>query len=51
MKWTVKIVLRSIIAMYHERQRLMHCAMHALNNLFQDPWADRDLMERLALEL
>lgn len=37
--------------MYHERQHLMHCAMHALNNLFQEPWADRTLMERIALEL
>ncbi|CAN0370149.1 unnamed protein product [Ectocarpus sp. 6 AP-2014] len=37
--------------MYHERQRLMQCAMHALNNLFQEPWANRELMERLALEL
>ncbi|CAM9345964.1 unnamed protein product [Ectocarpus sp. 12 AP-2014] len=37
--------------MYHERQRMMQCAMHALNNLFQEPWANRELMERLALEL
>lgn len=37
--------------MYHERQHLMQCAMHALNNLFQERWADRELMERLASEL
>eukprot|EP00904_Undaria_pinnatifida_P006346 jgi/Undpi1/2841/HiC_scaffold_14.g06218.m1 len=37
--------------MYHERQRLMHCAIHTLNNLFQERWADRGMMDRLALEL
>lgn len=38
-------------AMYHERQHLMQCAMHALNNLFQEHWADRAMMERIALDL
>ncbi|CAM9377505.1 unnamed protein product [Laminaria digitata] len=37
--------------MYHERQRLMHCAIHTLNNLFQEQWAGREMMDRLALEL
>ncbi|CAM9583928.1 unnamed protein product, partial [Hapterophycus canaliculatus] len=42
---------QNVADMFHERQHLMHCAMHALNNLFQESWADRPLMERLALEL
>lgn len=37
--------------MYHERQHLMHCALHALNNLFQEQWADRPMMESIALDL
>lgn len=45
------IVAGTARTMYHERQHLMQCAMHALNNLFQEPWANRELMERLALEL
>ena len=43
--------VRTKAAMYHERQRLMHCAIHALNNLFQERWAGRETMDRLALEL
>lgn len=37
--------------MYHEKQHLMHCAVHTLNNLFQEPWATAALMEDLAGEL
>ena len=31
--------LPSSSVMYHERQRKQLCALHALNNLFQDPKA------------
>lgn len=37
--------------MFHEKQYLMHCAVHALNNLFQEPWATASLMEGIAEEL
>lgn len=37
--------------MYHEKQYLMHCAVHTLNNLFQEPWATASLMEDIATEL
>ncbi|CAM9561355.1 unnamed protein product, partial [Choristocarpus tenellus] len=37
--------------MYHERQRLMHCAIHMLNNLFQESWADEKLMNGIAQEM
>lgn len=37
--------------MYHEKQYLMHCAVHTLNNLFQEPWATAALMEDIAKEL
>lgn len=37
--------------MFHEKQHLMHCAIHTLNNLFQEPWASAPLMEDLAGEL
>eukprot|EP00903_Cladosiphon_okamuranus_P005838 g5779.t1 len=36
---------------FHEKQYLMHCAVHTLNNLFQEPWATASLMEDIAQEL
>eukprot|EP00752_Nemacystus_decipiens_P018210 g16339.t1 len=36
---------------FHEKQYLMHCAVHTLNNLFQEPWATASLMEDIAKEL
>ncbi|CAM9635413.1 unnamed protein product [Ectocarpus sp. 13 AM-2016] len=37
--------------MFHERQYIMHCAVHTLNNLFQESWATASLMEDIAKEL
>lgn len=37
--------------MFHEKQHLMHCAVHTLNNLFQEAWATASLMEDIAKEL
>ncbi|CAM9924653.1 unnamed protein product [Ectocarpus sp. 6 AP-2014] len=37
--------------MFHEKQYLMHCAVHTLNNLFQESWATASLMEDIAKEL
>merc|ERR1712166_1324286 len=34
--------------LYFERQRLMHCAIHALNNLFQKPWMDKRTLDALS---
>ncbi|CAN0483519.1 unnamed protein product, partial [Phaeothamnion confervicola] len=34
--------------MYHERQRLLHCAVHSLNNLFQERWVVPALLDDLA---
>lgn len=34
--------------LYHERQRLFHCGVHALNALFQQPWIDATDLDRLA---
>lgn len=33
---------------YFERQRLMHCALHALNNLFQTNWLTKETLDALA---
>ncbi|CAM9997505.1 unnamed protein product [Ascophyllum nodosum] len=38
-------------SMYHEKQYLMHCAVHTLNNLFQEQWATASLLEDIAKEL
>lgn len=38
-------------SMYHEKQYLMYCAVHTLNNLFQEQWATASLMEDIAKEL
>mmetsp|Transcript_8055 Transcript_8055/g.13665 ORF Transcript_8055/g.13665 Transcript_8055/m.13665 type:complete len:214 (+) Transcript_8055:205-846(+) len=37
--------------MYHEKQLLGHCAVHALNNLFQEQWVDFELMCQHSQEL
>lgn len=37
--------------MFHEKQHLMHCAVHTLNNLFQEAWATASLMDDIAKEL
>lgn len=34
--------------LYHERQRLFHCGVHALNTLFQQPWIDAAALDRFA---
>lgn len=36
---------------FHEKQYLMHCAVHTLNNLFQESWATASLMDDIAKEL
>ena len=38
-------------SLYHEKQKLGHCAVHALNNLFQEQWVDYDEMCEYAREL
>lgn len=42
---------RMVTGMFHEKQYLMHCAVHTLNNLFQESWATAPLMEDIAKEL
>lgn len=37
--------------MFHEKQYLMHCAVHTLNNLFQESWVTAALMDDIANEL
>ncbi|CAM9642012.1 unnamed protein product [Discosporangium mesarthrocarpum] len=39
------------MVLYHEQQKLMHCAVHTLNNLFQESWVDRSLMEDISHKL
>jgi hypothetical protein len=36
---------------FHERQRLQHCAAHSLNNLFQQRWLDYSSLRRHARAL
>jgi hypothetical protein len=36
---------------YHEKQHLGHCAVHALNNLFQEEWSSYDMLNKIAIEL
>lgn len=36
---------------YHEKQKLGHCAIHSLNNIFQESWVDYDTLSRYASEL
>mmetsp|Transcript_8017 Transcript_8017/g.10444 ORF Transcript_8017/g.10444 Transcript_8017/m.10444 type:complete len:227 (-) Transcript_8017:59-739(-) len=38
------------ISVYHEKQRASHCAIHTLNNLFQEKWMTRSNMDSLADE-
>lgn len=33
---------------YFERQRLMHCGIHALNNMFGEDWISKNLLDALA---
>ena len=35
----------------HERQFLLQCGRHALNNLLEEPWADSEMMSRIAERL
>mmetsp|Transcript_24815 Transcript_24815/g.36599 ORF Transcript_24815/g.36599 Transcript_24815/m.36599 type:complete len:191 (-) Transcript_24815:39-611(-) len=36
---------------YHEKQRLGHCAIHALNNIFQERWITYEDLSAIAREL
>ncbi len=36
---------------YHEKQHLMHCAKHTLNNLYQEDWCSYQVLTALAEEL
>jgi hypothetical protein len=38
-------------ARFHERQQLWQCGVHALNNLFQEQWATRELLDDIASSL
>jgi hypothetical protein len=37
--------------LYHETQRLAHCAIHSLNNLFQENWLDYKDLSSIASDL
>lgn len=36
---------------YHEQQRLFHCGIHCLNNLFQKSWVSNTVLDRIAANL
>src|SRR3546814_2473787 len=36
---------------YHEKQQLWQCALHTLNNLFQEQWATREMLDDIATSL
>jgi hypothetical protein len=37
--------------LYHEKQRLGHCAVHALNSLFQEDWLNYQIVSNISSEL
>lgn len=37
--------------LYHEKQRLGHCAIHTLNNIYQESWVTYDMIADIAKEL
>lgn len=38
-------------SLYHEKQRLMRCALHTLNNLFQEPAFTKEKLDEIAHSL